>query len=206
MVHVGERVEFDFVLRDALNRFVPPDGLADYSTATIGSKRVETVPDPLGHFSFSHVFDDTAPGEQITVAVSAFRQRGERDYMRVGEQWLAADSPFAEPDKKGPGDSVRLTVYRSVVELELPRPPDDFDPQTGVLRLRRLDGTTTSVYLQRSGRHGFALRGPEPDGRYRITYYPKGHEVNPTGKTDVTFTIYDVSGRRHVKTLQIDTP
>jgi len=131
---------------------------------------------------------------------------GGKDYVEIGGQWLATQTFSQEPDARVAGDSLRLTAYQSVVSFRLTRPADDFDPETGVLKLRKPDGTTTSVYVNRASRRGFLLEGPEPSGYYRVLYEPRGREVAATGKTDVTFTIYDVAGQRHVEQLEIDTP
>jgi hypothetical protein len=205
-VHVGETVEFDFVLHDGMNHFVSPGGVADYCVATIGETRTEAIADPTGHFNFSHTFKGVAAGDVVEVRVDAFRQRGGKDYVQIGGQWLATQTYSHDPDARVAGGSVRLTAYQSVVDFRLPRPADDFDPETGVLRLRRPDGVTKSIYLNRPMRRGFILEGPEPAGYYRVTYQPRGDEVATTGKTDVTFTIYDVAGQRHVERLELDTP
>lgn len=205
-VHVGETVEFDFVLHDGMHRFVSPGGVADYCVAKLGETRLEAVPGPRGHFNFSHTFKDVLAGDIVEVRVDAYRQRGGKDYVEIGEKWFVTQTFSQDPDARVAGASLRLTAYQSVVSFRLARPADDFDPETGVLRLRKPDGTTTSVYVNRTTRPGFLLDGPEPAGYYRVSYEPRGHEVAATGKTDVTFTIYDVAGQRHVKRLEIDTP
>lgn len=205
-VHIGEMVEFDFVLHNGMQRFVSPGGVADYCVATIGDTRLEAIPDPLGHFNFSHSFGDVAAGDVIDVKVDAYRQKGGKDFVEIGGQWLATQTFSQEPDARVAGDSLRLTAYQSVVDFRLPRPADDFDPETGVLRLRKPDGTTVSVYVNRRPRRGFLLEGPEPTGYYRVSYEPRGSEVSATGTTEMTFTVYDVAGQRHVKRLEIETP
>ena len=206
MVHVGEVVEFDMVLQDGYRHFVSPFGLADYCAAQIGPERVEVVADVAGHFVFSYRFDGVEPGERITVRASAYRQRGERDFMKVRGQWLHADSPYAQPDQRIAGNTIDLLAYRTTVELRMPRPPDDLDPETGVLRFRRLDGTTTPVYVDRPSLPGFSLEGPEPDGYYRVRYHPRAEELNSTGTTEAVFTIYDTVGRRHTLSTVLETP
>jgi len=205
-IHVGETVEFDFVLHDAWQRFVRPGGIADYCVLQIGDKRVEAIPGPYGHFDFTHTFEDVAPGAVIDVKVEAFRQRGAKDFVEIGELWMPTEAFSRDPDASVCRDKIRLTAYQSAVSFQVARPADDFDPATGVLRLRKPDGKTTSVYVNRPTRRGFILDGPEPAGYYRVRYQPRGFEVAHTGTTAVTFTIYDVGGQRHVTQLELDTP
>lgn len=205
-VHVGEEVQFDFVLTDWRNRRLTPIGIADYCVATIGSRRVEAEPDLEGHFQFSHAFTNVVPGDTIVVEAGAFRQRGGRDYMKVRDEWMRSDSPFEEPDKRVARDSIRFKVYSVPIEITLPPSPDEFDPDTGVLRIRRRDGSTTSVFIDRPSRPGFTLDGPDDAGRYTVRYVPDGNVLNPSGTTRVEFTIYDTGGRPHRGTVVLDTP
>ena len=206
MVHVGEEVQFDFVLQDWRRQRVQPLGIADYGVAHIGNERIETAPDLEGHFRFSYVFDHVRPGDKIAVEVTAFRQRGTRDFMRIRGQWVQGDSPYDDPDKTVAGDEIQLIVYEAPIELTMVRPADELDPQTGALKLRRADGSTTSVFVDRPGRPGFTFTGPEPDGYYRIRYPPKGSELNPIGMTEVEFKIYDVLGQPHYATATLESP
>ena len=48
-VHVGEEVQFDFLLLDGLGRFRVPAGVAHYVAVLNGEDRVEVAPDELGH-------------------------------------------------------------------------------------------------------------------------------------------------------------
>ena len=145
MAHVGETVQFDFVLTDLWGRFVAPTGLADYCVAMIGSERTEAEPDERGHFRFSYALDRARPGDKVPVKVTAYQQRGSRDHMKVRGQWLTADSLYAEPDRKIAGDAIQLTIYQTNIEMKIVRPADDLDPVSGVLRLQRLDGTAAPV-------------------------------------------------------------
>ena len=213
MAHVGETVQFDFVLTDFWGRFVAPTGLADYCVAIpsqlrtgIGNERIETEPDAKGHFRFSYALDRARPGEKVPVTATAYQQRGSRDQMKIRGQWLTADSPYAEPDRKIAGDSIQLTIYQTKVEMKIVRPADDLDPESGVLRLHRLDGTGTPVYMDKPGRPGFRLDGPEPNGYYRVEYQPTGEQLNPTGTTEVEFSVYDLGGQRHVVSQTLNTP
>ncbi len=206
MVHVGETVRFDFVLKDMLGRLVHPTGVAEYCVTFIGGQRLEAVPDVHGHFGFVHTFDDVRPGDRVIVKTTAYRQRGGRDFMKIRGQWYQSDSPYELPDKKVRSDSIRLYVYVAPIELTIPRPPDDLDPETGVMRILRSDGSTRSIYLDRPGRPGFTITGPEPAGRYRVGYLPSGDELNSGGTTEVEFTIYDRSGQTYHAAVTLETP
>jgi len=206
-MHVGEEVRFDFVLQDSTTRkFVSPMGRADYCVATIGDRRLEAEVTSTGHFQFSHTFGDIKPGDKIKVQATAYRQRAGRDFVNVHGQWLRTESPYEQPDAKVARDSVSLVAYQAPIELRIPRPPDDLNPETGVLRIRRSDGSSTSVYIDRPHRPGFTVGGPEPDGHYRIGYVPRDNEVNPIGTTDVELVMYDTAGNPHYASATLDTP
>src|SRR3989304_5586527 len=104
-----------------------------------------------------------AAGER-KVTATAFQQRDSRDFMKVGGRWLKADSPYAEPDSRVAGDAVQLTIYQTTVDIIIARPADDLDPESGVLRFQCADGGGGPVYLDKLGRPGFKIGGPEPDG------------------------------------------
>jgi len=198
-------VKFDFVLTDWLGRRIDPVGTADYCVAYFGDERIEIDLHPGGYFRFTHPID-AEPGSIIDVGVTAYRQLAGRDLIKVGDQWLASNGPFEKPDRKVARDSVTLTVYQCEVHLRLPRPPDDLDPDTGVMRLYRDDGTSTSVYIDRPGRPGFRITGPTPDGSYDVTYRPEAKMLNDHGTTKVDFRIHDLSGQRHDCSAMVDTP
>ncbi len=205
-VHVGEEVAFDFVLSDSRNQLVSPTGLADYCATMVGAQRIEAEPDAYGHFAFRHRFDHVRDGDVIEVRSEAFQQFGSRDFVRVGQQWLETDSPYSVADKKVAGDSIRLTIYQSQVNMQMARPPDDLDPATGVLRFRKADGSSSAVYIDRPGRPGFVVEGPDESGLYRIRYSPSAGELNKSETTEAEWTVYDLSGRRHTVTQTLETP
>ncbi len=206
MVHVGEKVEFDFVLQNWRRQRVQPLGLADYCVALIGDERIEAEPDISGHFRFVYTFSGVHPGDKVKVKATAYSQRGRRDYMKIRGQWIQSDSPYEEPDRKFVGDAIVLQVYEAPIDLTLVCPPDELAPETGVLRIRRQDETTTVVLPERRSKPGFVMTGPEPDGYYRIRYLPGGDELNTTGTTEVEFVIEDVTGHHHEARATLDTP
>ena len=206
MVHVGEEVRFDFVLHDARKRSVSPLGLADYCVTYLDGERVEIDSTPEGHFSFSHKFDGVQPGDRVVVEVTAFRQRGGRDFMRIQGIWMHNDSPYDKADKPFRRDAIRFEVYETPIELTLVRPADDLDLETGVLRLRGGDDRLTRIMIDKPNRPGFTISGPGSEGYYRIHYLPTGSELNPSGVTEVEFAIHDVNHQLHEVRTTIETP
>lgn len=206
LVHVGETVEFDFVLQDSWRQFVPPTGLADFCITTIGNEHVESEPDLGGHFRFAHTFDKVTPGDVIDVRTTAYQRRGQRDFMNIAGEWVYGENPYDDPDRNVADDHIQLTVYESPIELSIARPPDDLDLESGVLRIRLADGSTRSVYIDRPHRPGFTITGPEPDGFYTVRYRPSGNELNQTGTTEVEFVIHDMAGYPHYATVTLETP
>ena len=206
MLHAGEEVRFDFILLDLFGRFADPVGYMDYCVALIGGERIESEPDSTGRCRFKHTFNRVRPGERIEVPATAYRQRGQRDFLKVRGRWLHGESPYDIADQRVAHDSIRFTVYVAPIELSLARPPDDLQPETGVLNIRRSDGTSTSIYIDRPHRPGFSITGPEPDGYYRVRYVPSGTELNPIGTTEVEFVVYDTAGHPHYASTTLDTP
>lgn len=205
-VHVGETVEFDFVLVDAGGNPLNPLGLADYVVVMLGGERIQSEPDGRGHFPFSYHFDRVEPGDRVTVEANAYLQRAHRDFMKVAGEWLMSESPYEIADTRVAGDSLTLEVYEAKIELMIDPPGYELDPDSGVLRIRRSDGRTTAVYAHRPDRPGFRLEGPDAAGGYRVTYTPDGDEVEPWGVTEVEFEVYDVSRTPHRATARIETP
>lgn len=204
--HVGETVRFDFVLHDGFGNFIPAAGWADYGVITIGQEKLHVEPDPRGRFRFYYRFDDRQPGERIVVRAVAMRQREHRDFMKVGGRWLPNEDPLDRRDQPVAADAITLTLYQAAIALSLPRVFETLDPESGVLRIRRDNGDTTCVYLDRPDRRGFLIRGPTPEGVYSIEYPADGEDLNPSGETVVEFAINDVLGRTYRTGTNLKTP
>lgn len=205
-VHVGEEVRFDFVLHDWSKNLLNPIGIADYCATIVQGERIEVDAQPSGHFQFSHKFDGLTPGERINIRVDAYRQRDDRDFMYIRDRWIHTPNSHNLDDKRVASASIRLTVYAAAIELSIVRPPDDLDPETGVLRIRRTDGSTKSFFIDRPGRRGFTVDGPTVDGYYRFRFRPRGNELNSSGTTAVEIEVYDLSGNPHYAETILDTP
>jgi len=206
MVHVGEEVAFDFVLVDEFGRFLPPLGMADYCVTMINGQRIETHPDQFGRFRFSYSFDDLRTGDKLKVETTAYLQRGARDFMEIAGEWVQTQSAYDVPDKRMASDNIVLTAYQAPIEIAIPASQDEFVPNTGVLRIRRKDGSSRSVYIAMPARPGFTLTGPDGDGFCHVHYLPSGSDLDGTGRTEVRFIIYDVQGQPHEVSTRIETP
>lgn len=205
-VHVRESVLFNFVLVDWQGAFVQPVGVADYALADVGPNRLAVEFDDRGHFGFVYPFDSYAAGDVVKVTVTAFAVRGDRDWMKIGGEWLQNESPYDSADRRVAGDSITFHVYEAPIELSVPQASNSLDMQTGVLKIRRTDGAERSVYEQRATRLGFTVFTVPEDGTQQIRYVPDGDDLNPNGTTEVEFTVYDRAGRLYRVADTLTTP
>lgn len=204
--HRGEEVLFDFVISKPLaKRPLDPTGIADYCVLQIDDTRFVARPDFDGHFRFSHSLRSGKPDMVMKATATAYRTMGRPDLPLTGEQRGERAGAVDEPDEKVAADSVRLVLYQARIVLELEESLGRLDFASGRMQIRKADGTTTSIYGDQPHRPGFRVTGPT-DGRYTVTYEPRGDELNPTGTTDIEFTVYDQAGRCHEVTATLDTP
>ncbi len=204
---MGETVRFDFVLtQPGSGRMIDPIGLVDYCVVAIGNGRIHVDADALGHFLFAYTFDKYRPGEEIVVAARAYRIRGHRDYMNIAGEWVRSQSPSDLPDHVVIEDSISLTAYALTLELQVESPGSPLEPESGVLRIQRRDGSETLRYIDRPHRPGFTVEGPDVRGTYLIRYAVQGDELNSTGKTPIEFVIHDRTGKRIAEARVLDTP
>lgn len=207
-VHVGERVRFSFVMaRDSRKKnAINPLGLVDYCIGNVGGERIEATLTDTGHYRFMSDMSDRRPGEVIDVSAAAYRTRGTRDVMKIGDTWVRADAPSDQPDRLLSRDRLRLTVYKSRIELPCKRPLTDLDMDTGHLEIRRADGSVTEVLSNGSGGGGFAHTGPDADGLYHVLYEPRASELNKNGMTAIRFRVRDTANNPHVFDAVLKTP
>ena len=208
-VHVGEQVRFSFAMAKDSRRKVAvnPIGLADYCIAQVDDERIEAMLTRDGHYRFAADMSDRRHGEVIDVSAVAYRTRGTRDIMQIGEEWVRADSPSDQPDGLISSDRLRLTAYKSRIELPCEHPLQDLDLTTGRLEIVRADGSTTQIPPDADGRAGgFAYTGPDTTGRYVIVYEPRATELNKKGTTVVRFRVHDAAGDPHVFDAVLNTP
>lgn len=206
-VHVGETVEFSFVLKKAMSKdSIDAHGIADYCVFSIGGERVEAEIDEAGGFKTEFNFADAEDGRQVEVVASAYSTQDDRDFMQIAGKWLQTESPYNKPDRRIASASVLLNVYQSVVRFKLPKPEDAYDMGTGKLTFRCEGDRLVSVFEHRPPRNGFEISDENADGSRWVAYLPTGDQLNPSGTTDVEFSIYDVAGNRMTFTETLQTP
>lgn len=204
--HVGESVQFDFVLKDWKGALAPPTVLADYCVFTIGTDHIAVEASPLGHFSCGFRFDSFHPDNVVNIEAVAYRQRGARDWVKARGQWIQSSTPGDEADISVARDALRMRIYQAEFVLKVSRAADDPDPSTGLLRFSTDTDRTATFALDRNGSRGFRLDGPDPDGSYVVRFEPPAEALAPTGRTSVVFTIKDRAGQTHVFDSTMDTP
>ena len=99
-----------------------------------------------------------------------------------------------------------MTAYALTLEFPLKAPNSQLDTESGVLRIRRNDGSEIVRYIDRPHRRGFTVEGPDTRGSYLVRYAASGDELNSTGQTSVEFDVHDRDGRRISQTRVLDTP
>ncbi|MEE9294725.1 MAG: hypothetical protein V3W34_07175 [Phycisphaerae bacterium] len=198
-VHVGEKVNFSFAMSKGLFRKEPRDpfGVVDYCIATAGDERIEAELDRSGRFRFTYNVVRLRPGDVVNVSAAAYQEKGIRDVMQIGDEWVRADTPYDQSDFVMATDSIELLVYRTLVELSVPDAQRRLDLASGRLELRKHDGTTTTIYAAEEGSRGFTISEPDADGRYLVRYHPTADEINKFDTTYVRFTAFDHSGGAH---------
>ncbi len=206
-IHVGETVEFSFVLKKPLsNDSVSANGIADYCAFLIGGDRVESEIDDAGGFRAKYKFADVEDGAQVQVVASAFSTQDDRDFMQIAGKWLQTESPYNKPDQRVASANVLLSFYQSVVRFKLLKPEHAYDLGTGKMTFRCEGDRLVSVFENRPPRVGFEISEENADGSRWVAYLPSGDQLNPTGTTEVEFSIYDVAGNRMTFTETIETP
>ena len=208
LVHVGERVGFSFVLARSPRSEAPIDplGIADYCIAMAGSEMIEAELDEAGHYRFTCHMTGKRPEQVVKVTATAYRQRGQRDMMRIGGVWVRGNDPYDQADFPRAKDSLYLVVYSSRLDLPVKRPDHDLDMTAGRLEIRKNDVPPTEIYCRDRDQRGFRYTGPDEDGFYHVLYEPGADELNKRGTTPVRFSAYDTAGTPHVTEAFINTP
>jgi len=204
-VHVDETVKFSFVLREILRpEPINAIGQADYCVFDIGGEKLPVAVNADGVFRTEYTFDQVTPGLRIPVRATAYRLVGQRDGVKVAGQWIRRQSPYDEPDIFVATDAIELTSYRSRIELTLPGDVKyDFD--TATLAMEAEEGTTVR-YPDKPLRPGFQLHRADDDAGWIVVYEPAPDEIRHSDVTRVTFSVYDRSGDKHARTLDLATP
>ena len=198
-VHVGERVDFSSVIASGTFRKVPRNafGIVDYCIATAGDERIEAELDGTGRFRFSYNVVGLNPGETVIVTATSYQEKGIRDIMQIGDEWVRAEMPSDPGDIVMATASVKLLVYKTRVELPVVDRDGELDFESGRLELHKHDGEITNVYAATGGRRGFTVEESESAGTFLVTYDPTADQINKYGDTYVRFTAFDRSGGAH---------
>jgi hypothetical protein len=206
-VHTGETVRFSFVMVDPfLRQVVDQPGAADYCLFEFGGDKEAIEPEPGGGFRTEYTFDEIVAGDLVKVQATAYRERGPRDGVKIGDSWVENLSPHNEPDERVAGASVTLACYQSEVKIELPSSADGYDFTTGKLTLYREGSPGVPIYQKRPPRGGFEVVPGSGGAGWWVMYRPSGDEVNTFGETRVEFSVYDRVGNRRVFQDVMDTP
>ncbi len=209
MVHVGEHVDFSFVLTKGVLKRGPRDpvGAVDYCIARAGSEQIEAdLDNQTGHYRFAFDVLGLREGDAIAVTAEAYRENGVRDTKQIGDAWVRADDPFDQRDRVIASDSVALSVYRSLVEIPIPGGDVALDLGGGRLELHRADGKVATIYHKTADGRGYEIAEPNSEGVSTIMYAPVADEINKSATTYVRFRVLDGSGTERVFDGHIPTP
>jgi hypothetical protein len=206
-IHVGAEVHLELTLWRVWPRWLVRGAeAADYALVAIGDERVAAALERDGRFGCTYRFDRFRPGQRVPLEAVAYRQQGARDFMQVGGKWLRGSSAADPPDLRVASAHLTVELYQSFVLLKVARASADLEFASARLELRRADGSVSAVYLDRPGRPGFDVHGPDDDGYYRVRYAPSGVQVNASGSTDVQLIVYDSAGHPHTVRGRISMP
>lgn len=206
MVHVGEKVDFEFVVVDRGGTILGPAGGVDYCVAEVADAIVEALPDGTGRFHFSHTFEKEQPGERILVRAAGYEQRRERDLVKIGERWVFTESPQARADRKIASDEIVLETYQRGIRFVVGPLAAEPDIDSGVLTIRCGETERARVYVDRPNRRGFTLHGLDPSGKLRVGYVPTGGQLCSRGVTSLHFQIHDLGGAAYETATLMETP
>ena len=204
--HVGEKVDFSVVLMDMFQRPRDALGLADYTTLTVGNDRMDGDLEPDGRFHFAYTFSLARPGDRIRVTTAVTKQKGLRDFMKVGQEWMQCDSPYDERDIIVARAHVELECYQVRVEIKLELPEGDYDWASARLVLLKHGDSKHVVYEQQGVRCGFTVQPFGTGGGCRVIYEPLATEINKTGHTAAEFSVQDLAGKLHQHRVNFPTP
>ncbi len=202
-VHVGEKVDVSYGLHGG--------GMADYAVLSVeplGASRVCLLCD-RGRFVFEKVqFNEPTPPEHpLVLRATAYRERGDRDYMADMEgRLLHRESPFDVGDQKVGSASLKIHVYQSNLAMPVSPDPAGYRWETARLLLYADPERPAEVRLGRDYRKGFRVEGPTATGSFVIAYEPTADQVKTTGSTRVVLTVQNAAGNEHREETWLPTP
>ncbi len=200
-VHVGETFDVSYAVYS---------GQADYAILQIdplGKGRVGLAAD-RGRFVFEKLrfVEPTPPERPLILRASAYRERGERDFMDFNGQLLSKESPFDVGDQKIASATLKLHVYQSSVAMQVPPNPAGYKWETGKLLLYADPERPAEVRLAREYRKGFRVEGPTGTGSFLVAYDPTAEQVKRSGTTRVVLSVLDAAGNEHRQEIWLSTP
>ncbi len=204
-VHVGEKVNLQFICRPAIDTYAVFDlpGKLVILPANTEFANYRTA------ISFGHV----SSREGVVLRATGFKARGMQDRMMVAGEVEQPLSPNDMPDQEIASDELRLIVYQSHVKMEgLGGPTVTPDWDKSVLRIVRdaeadRPGKVSEVRLAPAGDpSGFQVSDADGDGRWTLLYDPTAEQVNRGGTTTAELHLVDQTGQTHVVREQFATP
>lgn len=90
-------------------------GLADYCVFEMDSVRYFAGANEAGVFRTRIDVPHAPDGTAVDLRATAYSARGRPDYMDIGGEWIAAESPLNPSDQRIAGDRIRIVVKRAPV-------------------------------------------------------------------------------------------
>ena len=198
---------FSFVLARNVDDPAPvdPSGIADYCLMSIGGRTYEAELSVDGHFRVTHDFSSSGEGDRVVVRAAAFRQRGRRDRMKVGDEWIIGADPYDHADHLVADDELEILIYKSRIDLPVKLPGSDLSLAAGKLEIGT-GGKTVTVLSEGQRGSGYTHAGPDDQGHYHVLYEPLAEQLHKSGTTPIRFTVPDSGGREHVTEAVVYSP
>lgn len=200
-VHVGEKVDFNYVLMS---------GYADYAILSIpqaGITRVCLQADRNRFYFEGLTFNvPTLPGKPLVAKVTCYRERGIRDYMEADGKLLVRESPDDPSDAKVSSSHLKIHVYQASLTIDMPACHDGYRWQTASLTLHCGGDLPAIVHENRPYRKGFKVEGPSASGSFVVTYEPTADQLNRTGTTRAVLSVFDTKNKEHTQVVLVPTP
>lgn len=201
-VHVGEKVDFSYAVLSG--------GEADYAIIEVlqlDTAKVSLVSE-AGRFFFQGLTfnEPTPPGKPLIIKATAWRQRGERDFMDMDGKLLTRESPSDAPDALVCSAVMKLHVYQANLTMQVPGSPAGYRWETAKLVFHGEGEALTEIQSERPYRKGFHVEGPDAAGAYVVSYKPTADQIRRTGTTRVVLTVQDGKGKEYNQEMQLPTP
>jgi hypothetical protein len=109
----GEPLQAQLIIRKA-GQENPVDalGLADYCVFEVNSIRYFANINEAGVFQSTFDLPRAPNGTKLDIKATAYAARGRADFMDLGGEWVAAESPHNPTDQRIVGDRIQIIVQR----------------------------------------------------------------------------------------------